>query len=85
MYLVKLKLINSLFSAKEVKLFFSPKKNNAIDRGVVILENQVKEIGLLTQKNNILSMEKFYSTMVGPTETKNVSFLLFPQAGCYYQ
>ena len=84
MYAVNLTLTNSLFKSNEIKLFFSPKKENAIDRGVIILNNEVKEIGMLTNKQNIITMENFFSTVLKPSETKNVSFLLFPQAGCYY-
>ena len=84
MYYIDLKLVNSQERLNEVKLFFAPKKDNAIDRAVVILNNNIKEIGLLTKKNGVISMENFYKTMLKPNETKEVSFLIFPQAGCYY-
>ena len=84
MYCVDLTLVNSQHKPKEVKLFLSPKKDNAIDRGVFIINDKIKEVGILTQKNEVVSMQSFYNTMLQPKESKEVSFVLFPQAGCYY-
>jgi len=84
MYCVDLTLVNSELKPKEIKLFFSPKKDNAIDRGVLVIDDKIKEIGILTQKNEVVSMQEFYNTMLKPKESKEVSFVLFPQAGCYY-
>lgn len=84
MYCINFTLVNSQHKPKEVKLFFSPKKDNAIDRGVFIIDDKIKEVGILTQKNEVVSMQRFYNTMLKPKESKEVSLVLFPQAGCYY-
>ncbi len=83
-YTVKLVLSNSLSSKRHVSLFLSPKKKNSVDRGVVIVDGQLKEIGVLNYKNKQVMMQNFHTVSLAPNEKKVIELITFPQSGCFY-
>ena len=80
----ELALFNSLNSVKKVHFYLAPKKKNAVDRAIFLIDNALVEVGVSYEKDDVVAMQKFYSVIVEPGSKKEISLLTIPQAGCYY-
>ena len=84
LHTVEVTLVNSLKSRTRVHFFFSPKIRNAVDRGVILVDGELREIELLGFKDNIVSMQHFHEVFLDAFETKQLQLITMPQSGCYY-
>ncbi len=83
-YAVSVNLENSLNTSKSISFFLSPAKDNSVDRGVIIVDGEIKDIELLTFKNDLMTMKRFYEIKLKPQEKKQIDLFTMPQAGCFY-
>jgi len=83
-YDIDLELENSVNTAQLINIYVLPKKNNAVNRAVFLIEGEIVELDMLVNKNNKASMQKFYEIILQPNQNKKISMLTLPQAGCYY-
>jgi hypothetical protein len=84
MYDVQVALKNSTDKVQHLRLFFSPTKENSVDRGVIYINGELKEIGVTSFKNNVLKAERIIECALDPGEQRLLNWLTFPQAGCFY-
>jgi len=81
---ITLSLTNSLNNVKQFDFYLVPKKTNAVDRAVFLINGEVVEVGVSFEKDNVITMQRFYSVLLKKDEKKEISMITFPQSGCYY-
>ncbi len=79
-----IKLSNSLSKPTQFNFYLAPKKDNAVDRAVFLINGKLTEVGVSFNKDNEVSMQNFYSIFLKPKEKKEITFITLPQSGCYY-
>tara|TARA_Y100001970_G_C14243005_1_gene866082 strand:- start:1617 stop:2543 length:927 start_codon:yes stop_codon:yes gene_type:complete len=77
-------LSNSLNAVKQFDFYLVPKKDNAVDRAVFLIDGRLIEVGVSFEKDDMISMQKFYSVLLNKKEKKKISMITLPQSGCYY-
>jgi len=83
-YKFDITLFNSLQDTVKFNFSLAPKKDNAVDRAVFLINEELVEVGVSFQKDNMVSMQTFYSISLNAKEKKTFSLITLPQSGCYY-
>ncbi|RAP31226.1 hypothetical protein DID76_03185 [Candidatus Marinamargulisbacteria bacterium SCGC AG-414-C22] len=84
LYGVFFTLSNPTNAVNTINFFLSPVQKNSVDRASFLIDGELKEVGNLNFKNNVVVMEHFHDVELAPFETKTIYMLTMPQAGCYY-
>lgn len=81
---ITLSLSNSFKNVKQFDFYLVPKKTNAVDRAVFLINGELVEVGVSFEKDNVITMQRFYSVLLKKDEKKQISLITLPQSGCYY-
>ena len=63
---------------------FSPIREESVDRGVLIVDDEIIETKTLSFSKGLLSMQKLKTYTINPHSKRVVQVAMIPQSGCFY-
>ena len=84
MHHINVTLKNTLPTKQIISFYVFPKKDNSVSRAVFIIDGKIKEVSLLKNERSIATIQKFFDIHLKENESKEITMLTLPQAGCYY-
>ena len=84
LYDIQVELSNPLPQPADVQILVAPHQQNSIDRGVFLLDGKLKELGIITYKDQTMIIKELASYSLPPFESRRISLKTMPQAGSFY-